>query len=59
MQLIVDDGVPERGHRENIFNPEFKVFGCYTGAHSDFETMSCLDLAGGFVKLGDADPIEL
>lgn len=58
-QLIIDDGLPERGHRDNIFNKEFKVFGCYSGPHKDFEMMTCMDLAGGFVKNGEPDPIEL
>jgi uncharacterized protein YkwD len=57
-QLIVDDGVLERGHRENIFNKEFKVFGCYSGPHRDYECMTCMDFAGGVVKNGDDDPIE-
>lgn len=43
----------------NIFNKEFKVFSCFTGAHRDCEFMTCLDFAGGFVKSGDPDPIEL
>jgi uncharacterized protein YkwD len=56
--LIVDDGVPNRGHRENIFNPDFRCLGVFTGHHKDFETMTCIDYAGSFVKSGDADPIE-
>lgn len=58
LQLIIDDGVPERGHRQNIFNPEFKVFGCFTGVHKDYDSMTCLDFVGGFVKHGDVDPVE-
>ena len=57
-QLIIDDGVPDRGHRDNLFNSEFKVFGCYTGDHRDFDKMTCLEFAGGFVKRGQEDPIE-
>ena len=57
-QLIVDDGVADRGHRDNLFNKEFKVFGCFTGAHRDYEHMTCMDLAGGLIKNGDPDPIE-
>ena len=56
-QLIIDDGVPERGHRENIFNREFRVFACYSGSHKDFDTMTCMDFSGGFIKHGDEDPI--
>ena len=57
-QLIIDDGVPERGHRLNIFNPEFKVFGCYSGSHKDYDFMTCMDFAAGFVKTGEDDPME-
>jgi uncharacterized protein YkwD len=57
-QLIIDDGVAERGHRLNIFNPEFKVFGCYSGPHKDYDNMTCMDFAAGFVKTGEEDPIE-
>lgn len=48
----------DRGHRDNLFNKEFKVFGCFTGAHRDYEHMTCMDLAGGLIKNGDPDPIE-
>lgn len=58
-QLIVDDGVADRGHRDNVFNPEFKVMGCYTGEHRDYEKMTCMDLVGGLIKNGDQDPLEL
>ena len=50
--------MPQRGHRENLFNPEFRVFACHTGTHKDFDTMTCMDLAGGFVKAGEDDPIQ-
>lgn len=49
--------MPERGHRENIFNQEFKVFACHSGAHKDFEIMTCMDFAGGFITAGGEDPI--
>mgnify|MGYP007117155667 FL=1 len=58
IQLIVDDGVQNRGHRENIFNTEFNVMGCFTNAHKDFNQMTCIDYAGAFVVNGEPDPIE-
>lgn len=58
IQLIVDDGVQNRGHRENIFNTEFNVMGCYTSPHKDFNQMTCIDYAGAFVVTGEVDPIE-
>ena len=58
LQSIVDDGVPNRGHRENLFNPEFRVIGCFTGQHKDFDTMSVIDFCAAFVRNGEEDPIE-
>jgi hypothetical protein len=57
-QLIVDDGVTDRGHRDNIFNKEFKIMGCFTGSHRDYEHMTCMDLSGGLIPRGAPDPIE-
>ena len=58
MQLIIDDGVQNRGHRENIFNAEFNVVGSFTCDHKDFSSMTCIDYAGAFVANGEPDPIE-
>ena len=58
IQLIVDDGVANRGHRENVFNQEFGVVGISTNDHKDFGTMTTLDYAGSFVPQGEPDPIE-
>ena len=58
LQLIIDDGVPNRGHRENIFNAEFNVMGSFSGQHKEFNSMTCIDYAGSFVPAGEPDPIE-
>lgn len=48
MQLIVDDGVPSRGHRTNIFQPKYKTVGISCGEHKGFRHMCVMDFAGGF-----------
>lgn len=43
-QLIVDDGVADRGHRDIIFSAELRFAGVSCGAHPEYRTMCVIDL---------------
>ena len=46
--LLVDDGVDDRGHRNNILNPAYKNVGAAIGPHKKYGTMCCIDFAYGY-----------
>lgn len=48
MTLLIDDGVPGRGHRENILNPCFRFAGVADGKHPAYQTLCAIDYAGEY-----------
>lgn len=45
LQLIVDDGVPDRGHRGILFNPAYTLVGAACAPHPVWRTVCVLDFA--------------
>jgi uncharacterized protein YkwD len=52
--LIVDDGLPGRKHRKNIFNPEFHYAGAAIGAHARYRTVCSIEFAAGYAEKGES-----
>jgi uncharacterized protein YkwD len=54
LALIIDDGLPARKHRQNIFNPNYSHAGAAFGRHARFGTMCSMDFAGGYAERGQS-----
>ena len=51
--LIIDDGLPARKHRQNIFNPNYNYAGAAFGRHARFGTVCSMDFADGYAERGE------
>ena len=45
LQLLIDDGVADRGHRANILDPTYNTCGVATGVHTVYGSMMTIDYA--------------
>lgn len=50
VQLVIDYGVMDRGHRGLIFNKGYSVAGVACGAHAEYGRMCVIDFAGAFPR---------
>lgn len=46
--LLIDDGVPNRGHRENILNACSHFVGIANGDHPEYQSVCVIDYAGKY-----------
>jgi hypothetical protein len=57
-QLIIDDGVPSRGHRKTIVNADLRIAGVACGHHSQYKTMCVIDYAANFIDKNSHSPVQ-
>ena len=50
ISLLVDDGVPSRGHRKIILDPGYSAVGISAGTHLVYSNMCTLDFGGGQIR---------
>lgn len=50
LHLVIDDGVPSRGHRKNFLDPELRLVGVACGPHKIYSHVCVMNFAAGFVK---------
>jgi uncharacterized protein YkwD len=48
--LLIDDGVPSRGHRKNLLNNSFNLIGVDIGPHRVYGEVCVMDFAGGYTS---------
>lgn len=58
LMWIIDDGIPSRLHRKNLFNSEFKTAGTAYGKGTDDRGLCVLVLAAEFSEKGASPAIE-
>jgi len=50
IQLLVDDGVAGRGHRDNMLDPKWGAAGVACGPHRQYQQMCVMDYAAAYVE---------
>jgi uncharacterized protein YkwD len=52
--LIIDDGLPARKHRANIFAAKFNYAGAAYGSHARYGSVCAIDFAGAYFERGES-----
>jgi uncharacterized protein YkwD len=50
LALIIDDGLPARKHRANIFAAKFNYAGAAYGPHARYGSVCTIDFAGAYLE---------
>lgn len=53
ISLIVDDGIAERGHRKNVFEPAVKFIGVGCADHTEYQICTVLNYVGAIASYND------
>jgi uncharacterized protein YkwD len=48
VELLIDDGVANRGHRKSLLNPAWRYVGIACGPHAVYGTMCVMDFASAY-----------
>jgi hypothetical protein len=48
INLLIDDGVANRGHRKSVLDPRWHYVGIACGPHSVLRTMCVIDFAAAY-----------
>lgn len=54
IQLLIDDGFSNRGHRKRLLDPSYKVAGVSCGEHPSEGSICVITIAGGFTDKSSA-----
>lgn len=52
LTMVIDDGVPTRQHRENIFSPDFLLIGAACGTRNDGQNICVVEFAAKLIPMG-------